>query len=223
MLQAMDTRLAQVRRQLESNATESQFSPSRKSPKSPLGLELSLLLDTSTLQFEQKQQLKREQLELRERKRLEAEELEEGGRRMGGKQWPGTSARLAFRFVGSRICQALCCLAKRRRRQLEAEKECEINVYYLLYLLHLRLGRSRSRTEEVIRMTARALENYLSEHEQSQQEARQRLIALQQQQQHSKQAFHGEENSSDHSSTSADHPQPIISESVANDDAKLVI
>lgn len=57
----------------------------------------------------------------------------------------------------------VCCQADKRRRHLEVEAEKDINVYYLLYLVYLRLGNSKSRVEEVIRMTACALRNYLAE------------------------------------------------------------
>ena len=52
-------------------------------------------------------------------------------------------------------------LTLKRRRKFGREPSKDINIFYLLYLLYLRLGSSRSKVEEVIWMTSVALENYL--------------------------------------------------------------
>ena len=64
------------------------------------------------------------------------------------------------RPIANLICGAS---DERHGRPLGAELERDINVFYLLYFIYLRLGSSRTRVEEVIRMTSSVLSSYLED------------------------------------------------------------
>lgn len=103
-----------------------------------------------------------EQLSERERKQLEAEQnsaskayardnkLEEGIP-LGSKKWYLWCSRDIGLFLTGGL---------RNQKSAQEAKE-DSNIYYLLYLLYLRLGRSKKKTELVITMTGVALKRYL--------------------------------------------------------------
>jgi len=70
--------------------------------------------------------------------------------------------KCVIRAVKKFVKGALCCITEDDEIH-EIQSEVEINMFYLLYLLYLRLGSSRSRVEDVIKMTAVALDNYLTD------------------------------------------------------------
>lgn len=100
--------------------------------------------------------------QLRRKKALESNlsynlDMGDGSGRSRANKWCLRGVVQALGWTG------MPCDSAKRQKRLEREAERDINIYYLLYLLYLRLGSSKSKVEQVIRMTACALSNYLVE------------------------------------------------------------
>lgn len=100
-----------------------------------------------------------------EKKRLEAEGDNSPRSRTGSmsKRWYHWCMQDVCMPVAGATIRFICCCTNRRRQFLEREAEKDINVYYILYLIYLRLGKSKSRIEEVIKMTSGVLCTYLDD------------------------------------------------------------
>jgi len=108
--------------------------------------------------------IKRAKLSEREKKKLEAEEGRFSAEAsLDSKKWYLWCTRDLGMVLA---CQCRKLANKGRRGRIEVEdgfkeyKE-DSNILFLLYLLYLRTGCSRKRTETIIRMTGNALANYL--------------------------------------------------------------
>ena len=114
-------------------------------------------------------------LDKHEQKRLEAEQLNNsaaandddlsigrgsaGSRRQKQSEWDFWKPR----NICAKIFEVICCSLNMRRQPIEVEPEKDLNVFFLLYLIYLRLNRSRTRVEQVIKMSSQALNNYLDD------------------------------------------------------------
>lgn len=98
-----------------------------------------------------------------EKKRIEAEKTMEASGCEQSKRWYEMGLQDCLLSLFKTITKIICCCTDRRRQSLEEEAGKDINIYYLLYLIYLRLGKSKSRVEEVIRMTATVLNTYLDD------------------------------------------------------------
>lgn len=114
----------------------------------------------------------------REKKRLEAESHLRGRQHPARMQrtrtasgdsqperlwWPLALLVEVCSTIGRLVARVACCLRNRRRKFYEEEKRFDVNVFYIMYLLYIRLGCSRAQVEEVIRNTSEALGHYLND------------------------------------------------------------
>lgn len=112
--------------------------------------------------LEERERIKRLEAEGRVQSPSDVKECSDSEDR-SSKQWYLWCTRDVCMSVTDPCVKLICCLSDKRRKHLEQEPFKDMNVYYLLYLVYLRLGNSKSKVEEVIKMTARALNNYLED------------------------------------------------------------